>query len=270
MEKFGSREVCNVVFKAKAPHMFGNMMVSKDEPVLYFDSLKTTSLESSATPVYARGGRGNPKLITWEGEKEMTFTFEDALLSPEGMAILAGAELLSTKGHDHHIAGRVVVEADGVADLAPLAMEATGVAEFTPAQNNTTFVYLIGEKGSRTKLETFTLAEDGKLTVEGAAEGDVLLVDTYITVAGSSTINIDADKFGGTYYIEGETLFRTEDGVDHAAQLVFPNGKVQTNFSLAMANSGDPSTFTFTVDVMPDYVRGDRTKKHLVSINIVD
>ena len=30
-----------------------------NEPVLYFDTLKTSSMEGAATTVYAQGGRGN-------------------------------------------------------------------------------------------------------------------------------------------------------------------------------------------------------------------
>jgi hypothetical protein len=37
-----------------------------------------------------------------------------------------------------------------------------------------------------------------------------------------------------------------------------------------MASSGDPSTFTFTMDAFPDYTRFDPTKKVLTSIQILD
>jgi hypothetical protein len=36
-----------------------------------------------------------------------------------------------------------------------------------------------------------------------------------------------------------------------------------------MASSGDPSTFTFTIDAFPDYTRFDKTKKVLAAIQIV-
>jgi hypothetical protein len=44
--------------------------------------------------VYAQGGRGNPRLIAWEGERTVTFTMEDALISAEGFMILSGAGLV--------------------------------------------------------------------------------------------------------------------------------------------------------------------------------
>jgi hypothetical protein len=36
-----------------------------------------------------------------------------------------------------------------------------------------------------------------------------------------------------------------------------------------MASSGDPSTFTFTIDAFPDYTRFDKTRKVLAAIQIV-
>ena len=52
-------------------------------------------MEGAATTVYAQGGRGNARLVAWEGERTVTFTMEDALISPEGLAILSGAGLIA-------------------------------------------------------------------------------------------------------------------------------------------------------------------------------
>jgi hypothetical protein len=96
--KFGVREICDVVFKAKAKQTLGNRTFYKDEPVIYFDSLKTSTVEGAATTVYAQGGRGNTRLVAWEGERTVTFTMEDALISPLGFMILTGAGLIEGKG----------------------------------------------------------------------------------------------------------------------------------------------------------------------------
>ena len=92
--KFGVREICDVVLKAKAAHKIGTKVFYAGEPVCYFDTLKTSSMEGAATSVYAQGGRGNARLIGWEGERTVTFTMEDALISPEGFMILTGAGLI--------------------------------------------------------------------------------------------------------------------------------------------------------------------------------
>ena len=91
--KFGVREICDVVLKAKAAQKVGNKVFYKNEPVIYFDTLKTSSMEGAATTVYAQGGRGNASLVAWEGERTITFTMEDALISPAGFMILSGAGL---------------------------------------------------------------------------------------------------------------------------------------------------------------------------------
>ena len=95
--KFGVREICDVVLKAKAPQKIGNKIFYANEPVLYFDTLKTSTMEGAATTVYAQGGRGNARLMAWEGERTVTFTMEDALISPEGFMILSGAGLVDSE-----------------------------------------------------------------------------------------------------------------------------------------------------------------------------
>ena len=92
--KFGVREICDVVLRAKNRMQVGNKIFYKNEPVIYFDTLKTSSMEGAATTVYAQGGRGNSRLVAWEGERTITFTMEDALISPEGFMILSGAGLI--------------------------------------------------------------------------------------------------------------------------------------------------------------------------------
>ena len=94
--KFGVREICDVVLKAKATTVIGNKKFYANEPVIYFDTLKTSSMEGAATTVYAQGGRGNSRLVAWEGERTVTFTMEDALISPEGFMILSGAGLIDS------------------------------------------------------------------------------------------------------------------------------------------------------------------------------
>lgn len=95
--QYGVREICDVVFKAKANMTVGNRKFFKGEPVIYFDTLKTSTLEGAATTVYATGGRGNSRLIAWEGERTVTFTMEDALISPVGFMLLSGAGLIEAE-----------------------------------------------------------------------------------------------------------------------------------------------------------------------------
>lgn len=53
--RFGVREIANVVLKAKAAQKVGKKIFYKNEPVMYFDTLKTSSLEGQSSTVYAQG-----------------------------------------------------------------------------------------------------------------------------------------------------------------------------------------------------------------------
>jgi len=53
------------------------------------------------------------------------------------------------------------------------------------------------------------------------------------------------------------------------AEFIIPNCKIQSNFTFTMASSGDPSTFTFTMDAFPDYTRFDHSHKVLAAIQII-
>ena len=89
--KFGIREVANMTFKR----------ISGVGPTEFtIDTAKTSTLESASTTVYAQGGQGNSRLMAWEGEKTLTFTVEDALLTMESFWALTGAkkEYNRTKG----------------------------------------------------------------------------------------------------------------------------------------------------------------------------
>ena len=277
--KYGVREICDVVFKAKKNMTIGKKKFFKDEPVIYFDSLKTSTLEGAASTVYAQGGKGNPRLVAWEGDRTVTFTMEDALIAPEGIMILSGAGLLEASEskpiyiHTTEQTNEVVKSENSV----------TITLKQAPATDHagcSIYVMLLNDEGEMIS-EPYTVgvtANDKVVTISGENNnlndfdtGSVVFVDYYVKKTGSAKqIEIEAGKFGGNYYVEASTLFRDTDGIDYPAEFVIPNAKVQSNFSFAMAASGDPSTFTFTMDAFPDYTRFDNTKKVLAVVQIIE
>lgn len=102
--RFGSREICNVTFKALTARTIGGTPFAAGQPVFVIDTATASSMEQATTTVYAQGGRGYNRLIAWEGEKTVTFTVTDALLSPMALSVLSGAaiEQASAK-HVKHI-----------------------------------------------------------------------------------------------------------------------------------------------------------------------
>ena len=275
--KFGVREICDVVFKAKSDVKIGKTTFKAGQPVLYIDTAKTSTLEGSATTVYATGGKGNTNLIAWEGEKALTFTVEDALLSPIGFAILSGAGVFNgstktTEVHAHQTYTTTVT--DGKLDL-------TGALATDEKIDGTAPIFaVVAEKdGSITGqvIGNLTVDSTGK-KLEGVQtsefeNGTTVFVDFYVVkkAADVTELQIEAGTFAGSYYVEASTLFRRQDtGVDMPAEITIPNAKIQSNFTFSMASTGDPSTFSFTMDALPGYTLFDKTKKVLCVIQVID
>lgn len=270
--KFGVREICNVVFKAKNATKIGNSTFKAGQPVLYIDTAKTSTIEGAATTVYAQGGRGNTRLIAWEGEKTLTFTVEDALLSPIGFSVLSGAGLFNDAEQDVHVhTTSTAMVINGKIDLSSVLGETEKIDNTA-----TIFVSETEEDGSLTGMliEDATVGLDGKsLTVDPEHNDKTVLVDFYITKKASNAmeLQIDAENFAGYYYVEASTLFRDQaTGRDLPAEITLPNVKIQSNFTFSMAATGDPSTFTFTMDAFPGYTYFNKTKKVLCVMQVID
>ena len=291
--KFGVREIVDVVFKAAANgQRIGDKTFKKYQPVFMIDTATTSSLEQATTTVYAQGGKGYARLIAWEGEKTMTFTVTDALMSPMGLAVLTGAGLITPNKENQahvHTTVNVVTDANGVAtvDLAELNEE-FGLAADDYDICKTIEMFATELDGSGAGINWFsgvTVAGgnsdsldyvhvvDGapaEFTVPGAVNTTVQL-DFYTIMNNSITeVQIEPGSFGGYFYVEAQTLFRREDtGKDMAAEIIIPKAKVQSAFTFTMAASGDPSTFDFVMDAFPGYTRFDATKKQMCVIQIV-
>ena len=275
--KFGVREICDVVLRAKSTQKIGNQTFEKDEPVIYFDTAKTSTIEGAATTVYAQGGKGNSRLIAWEGERTVTFTMEDALISPLGFSILSGAgivEATSSKTINIHLTSKVEGTIEGGSVTIDLSEAIPSNGKLLAEEENV-YGFILDNSGNISERlknksvsgNTVTFSE-----VNTDAGKVIILVDYYVAMSsGVQQLEVTPDKFAGSYYLEASTLFRRqEDGVDMPAQFVIPNVKIQSAFNFSMASTGDPSTFTFTMDAFPDYTKFDKTKKVLFALQIVE
>lgn len=179
-DQYGIREVCDLEFYA----LGADGGKKGTDSVFKIDTAKTSTLESATTTVYAQGGKGNPRLIAWEGERTLTFTVEDALISKEGLELLNGDVTTS----------------------------------------------------------------DGKITIE-------------------------PNKFADYYYVEAKSLMRKAvDGKDYLLTIVLPRVKIQSGFTMTMAPTGDPSTFSYVMDAFPgkvgteEAVTADKTTNSLKKV----
>ena len=275
--KFGVREICDVVLRAKSTQKIGNQTFEKDEPVIYFDTAKTSTIEGAATTVYAQGGKGNSRLIAWEGERTVTFTMEDALISPLGFSILSGAGIVEATG-SNAINVHMTSQVEGTIATNSVTVDLTKAipqnGKLLEEEDNI-YGFILDNSGNISERLKDKSVSTNQITFNNVQTDDgkvIILVDYYVAMtSGVQQLEVTPDKFAGSYYLEASTLFRRqEDGVDMPAQFVIPNVKIQSAFNFSMASTGDPSTFTFTMDAFPDYTKFDKTKKVLFALQIVE
>ena len=300
--RFGSREICDVTFKALTNgQRVGNKEFKAGQPVFVIDTATASNMEQASTTVYAQGGRGYNRLIAWEGEKTMTFTVTDALMSPLGLAVLTGAGFADENAVKHvHLTYDLALDSNGVAKISiddfarELGVSKNDVVKVCNDQPDADghvlrpYATILDGNGAiidwvdaddivlsgvedEDIVNLIDVSTGNPLTVTVASKaGKTIKLDFYVYMTtGATEITIQPDDFGGNFYVEADTLYRNQDGKDMAATLTFPKVKIQSGFTLSMAPTGDPSTFDFVMDAMPGYTYFDRANKVVCDITIV-
>lgn len=191
LDKYGIKEVADMTFYKLEN---GKPTV----PVLYLDTCKTTTIEQSGEEADARGGKGNAILMSWDYNKEITVTIEDALFSAKSMAIMFGGS----------------EKVDSV--TAGLLMR---TEEFVAASNSTN----AGAAGWDSLYTAPTGVRYGKVnpkffTAEGAVvtsfTSGARYFCTYDLIVDGGVIEISSNSFPGTYYITGDTYARPKGSTE--------------------------------------------------------
>lgn len=240
--RYGLKEVANVIF----------FDVTTNKPVIFFDTLKVSTIENTSESAEARGGQGNGKLMTWDYGRTATLTMQDALLSDLSLSLLAGT---TVKSQDVTVVGREVLTVSGG--------EVT-LKEAPVANSVTAYEVIKGTMGQEILAPTIA---GNTVTLTGATDGDqVMVFYSYVSANKATQVTFSADKFPATYRVVGDTIVRGEDGVDRVMQFVIPKAKLQTNFTLTM-EAENVSTFDFTLDVLVDTSTEDKKLYDIIRVN---
>ena len=265
LDRYGIKEVADVTFYSINPDG------TRGAPALYLDTLKVSTIEQTAETADARGGKGNPKLITWDYGKEISVSIEDALFSSKSMAIMFGNGTVNMNSADE-VVRTVVVRADATGKLpdhftadiynatakgAVRSKIYMGSASTVPAgmikfsEAKLTLVSLTKEDGTVIQPtgsgDTFTFEEWAGVSVDAGAKVFV----TYKVSAATKTIVISGDSFPGTYYVVGDTYARSDvDGSDQFFQFIIEKAKVTSENTITLEAEGDPSVFSMNLTVL--------------------
>lgn len=231
LDRYGIKEVADV--------QFYEINASTGEPgklVLYLDTLKVSTIEQTADNVEAKGGKGNPSLVSWDYNKDINVTLEDALFSAKSMAIMFGGEKV--------VKGLTGSDPSKYSPYHTFKFKAGEASKYTDGSTQTI-------NGS-----TFTISNLSFYDANGALSTDSSVssagyVTAKLTVQDSVTIDISNDSFPGTYYVVGDTYARSDiDGHDDFFQFVIPKAKVTSENTITMEADGDPSVFNLNLRVL--------------------
>lgn len=271
LDRYGIKEVADVTFyKIKEDGSIG-------DPVLFLDTLKVSTIEQTAESVDARGGKGNPKLITWDYGKEITVNIEDALFSPKSMAIMLGDGVATAKTSGT-VTRTVMARVTGAASSGALdyfecdvydsnskgavrkKVDMKAAQDTSTARNGMINFAAAGITVTGITYENGTPATDPN-TSDGwtyaeikqvvQAHGGEKVFITYTQPVNKSEIIVSGDTFPGTYYVTGDTYARSDvDGSDSFFQFIIPKAKMSSENTITLEAEGDPSTFNMNLTVL--------------------
>lgn len=224
--------------------------IDTKQPIIFLESLKTSSTEVGAEMVAARGGRGNPRRIVWEGTKDVSFNCEDCLISPDALAKLLGSTLVT---------GAATVPV--VEILESLSDQITLSATPLSTTNYPTSIYSTTDRS--TPETEYTLGNPATplqysitgrtVTLPSATADETLFLVSYYKTSSAlnKKITITSDQFPGTFKLTGYTLWRNEDnGRDYPCRMVIPKAKLLTPITITQSTTGDPTVFPWKFIVL--------------------
>ena len=249
--RFGIREVTDITFRSIGNTNLGGFIFTDKQPVMNINRAKMSTLDTTAATVYAQGGRGNPRLLAWDGDKTATFKFDNALISSYSLGILSGAAVDTSQQLAFHQKDRSYIATSSqsevslntipgsllnvnsdyplnVTNLDPTYDAVSGPAKYTTI-NQMTAVYISSISASGVITTSATHNLPAGLPIAFVSTG---------TLTGASLISTG---------IAGETYFVTRD-----SNLTATTFKISSTYTNALAGNSNvtPTAFTGTVYVV--------------------
>ena len=232
MSKFAIKEVADVTF----------FDIETGKPVIFFDTLKVSTIENESETAEARGGRGNGVLTTWNYGRTATLTMQDALLSMDSLSLLAGNEVVTT---GFTLSGREKV-------TVPVGGKIT--LQNVPKTGEVISIYkTVGGVLTEEVVVNGTTVTRVGADITGLTAGNIVSVFyEYDAPVGAQMVKFTSDAFPGTYRVVGDTIVRDQaTGKDKVAQFLIPKASLQSGFSLSL-DVENPAVFDFNLNIMKE------------------
>lgn len=259
---FGTKDLTEVVLRAKVPMMFGDRRLEAGEAVLYFEKISMSVLSERNKVVMARGGWANMPRVIWEDRSEVTFNFTEGVMSSIGMSILLNANVLSNSNLEKPL---LMSKREGPFNLLYDEDDDTwSLIELTYTPNlkdKKGFIYEYDRDVTQKKVygklkkdgKTIKVYQDEECTIIGDASKQYL-VDYYFNYNKPALVYlIQKERFNGLFSLEGKFYSKDEnDGLNYTNLIYMPKVRVVSDINLRLGERADPTTSVFTIIGMPE------------------
>ena len=178
---FANREVCDLIF----------VEYKSKKPFLNLDFANTTTTEMSGEAVYAYGGKGHPKRVTFHGDRGGTIAFETQMKTAKLYSLITGASLETAA----KFLKREVVKCGTAGKLTVSGTPVVGTVNVFKADDD-----------CGTELTATATASSKEITVTDATANDSYIV-YYMTELTEKVrkINIKSTTFPRGFTVYGDT-----------------------------------------------------------------
>lgn len=227
-KNMANREVCDLIF----------VDYTTKKPFLNLDFANVTTTEVTGENVYAYGGKGHPKRVSFSGGKGGTLTIETQIQTVKLWQLITGGEISKT--------AKFMAREELAVGAAGNEITLTD----TPIAGSVVVYKFDDDCG--TELEN--TVDSKKVTLTSAlTEGDKVIVYYMKELTEKvERINIKSTSFPKNFLVYGDTIMKTEDDEILPYHLVAYKVAPQTNMSLSYSNNGDPGSITITCDLLAD------------------
>lgn len=218
-----NREVCDLIvydYKTK-------------KPFLNLDYANVITNELTGESVFAYGGQGHPKRVSFSGERSGTLTIETQIQTVKLWEMITGGTVSNTA---KFAAREVLTVASNKVTLKDTPVSGTVVAYAANDDCGTELSPTVNGK---------------ELTFSGVT-GDVVVYYLKQLESGVTRININTKSFPKAITIYGDTIMKTEDEEILPYKFVAYKAAPQPNLTLSYSNTGDPVSLSIPCDLLVD------------------
>lgn len=254
---FGTKELYEVVLKAKTPMQFGSRYLEVGEPVLYFENIQIAMLAEKSHAIMARGGWSNMPRVIWEDRSEVTFTITKGVMSSISMGVLLSAHMAEKQ----KTTPLFVPKREGPYELEnDDCIQLTHMPIFPPQRKVFIYEYEynIAQKKVYGEIVNITHNAHGEelpiIRIKNADRTKRYIVDYYYQYNDESIeYLVQKNRFNGLFTLEGKFYSKDENEGRRYTNLVYmPKVRVVSDINLRLGERADPTTSVFTIIGLPE------------------